>query len=374
MSYLPDSDRLDIAALSGLFRNTTNSYKYLFFLSLLTLIKERSFSIDKGILLRDIESEMLVTAWYPNVFFKLSFGTQDKISLALKQIQDTDNDRNVLSKSGRQTLRNRIVVDSYEKVQTYNFMRYVPNRILRPFFVRETKGMPDYLVDQKIPELAAKQFLERCPLFYFDESRERIFLHIDWIAYLERHQAIIEGWALWHWADYMQRRNPNIPAVTQKLFPPDQRESLNAQRKFWNSVIDQGDIRCIYTDRKICGDYELDHFLPWRFVAHDQLWNLIPVDPGANSSKSDQLPDKKYIDRLAETQHTALSIVQNRYSNDKWKKVVESYITGLHIEQLGDLLDRGKLKSAYHETLNPLMSTAKRQGFQSEWTYQGLYL
>ena len=256
MSYLPDSDRLDIAALSGLFRNTTNSYKYLFFLSLLTLIKERNFSIDKGILLRDIESEMLVTAWYPNVFFKLSFGTQDKISLALKQIQDTDNDRNVLSKSGRQTLRNRIVVDSYEKVQTYNFMRYVPNRILRPFFVRETKGMPDYLVDQKIPELAAKQFLERCPLFYFDESRERIFLHIDWIAYLERHQAIIEGWALWHWADYMQRRNPNIPAVTQKLFPPDQRESLNAQRKFWNSVIDQGEIRCIYTDKKICGDYE----------------------------------------------------------------------------------------------------------------------
>ena len=85
MSYLPDSDRLDIEALSGLFRNTTNSYKYLFFLSLLTLIKERNFSIDKGILLRDIESEMLVTAWYPNVFFKLSFGTQDKISLALKQ-------------------------------------------------------------------------------------------------------------------------------------------------------------------------------------------------------------------------------------------------------------------------------------------------
>ena len=116
------------------------------------------------------------------------------------------------------------------------------------------------------------------------------------------------------------------------------------------------------------------NFLPWRFVAHDQLWNLIPVNPGANSSKSDQLPDKKYIDRLAETQHTALSTVQNRYSNDKWKKVVESYITGLHIEQLGDLLDRDKLKSAYHETLNPLMSTAKRQGFQSEWTYQGLYL
>ena len=315
---------------------------------------------------------MLVTAWYPNVFFKLSFGAQDKISSALKQIQDVDNDQNFLSKRGRQTLRNRIV-DSYEKMQNYNFMRYVPNRILRPFFAHETKGTKDSQIDRKIPELATKQFQERCPLFCFDEPRERIFLHIDWIAYLERHQTIIEGWALWHWADYMQRRNPNIPAVTRKLFPPDRRESLNAQRKFWNSVINRGDIRCIYTDRKIRGDYELDHFLPWRFVVHNQLWNLIPVDPTANSSKSDQLPAEIYIDRLAETQRTALSIVRDISSNDKWKKEVEPYITDLYIDQPDDLLDRNKLKSAYRRTLKPLMSIAKQQGFRSEWTYQRLY-
>ncbi len=335
-------------------------------------MKKRNFSLDKGILLRDLESEMLVTAWFPNVFFKLSFGAQDKISSALQQIQEVDNDQDFLSKRGRQTLRSRIV-DSYGKVQNYNFMRYVSSRILRPFFVHETKGMLDHLIDREISELAARQFQERRPLFCFDESRERIFLHIDWVAYLERHQAIIEGWALWHWADYMQRRNPNIPAVTRKLFPPDQRESLNKQRRFWNSVIGQGEIRCIYTDRKICGDYELDHFLPWRFVTHNQLWNLIPVDPGANSSKSDQLPTEGYIDRLAEIQHTALSIIRERSSNDKWKKEVESYTTDLYVDQPEDLLDRDRLKSAYRRTLKPLMSIAKQQGFQSEWIYRRLY-
>ena len=368
MPYLPDSDRLDIAALSGLFRHTTNSYKYLFFISLLTLIKEKNFAIDKGILLRELESEMLVTAWYPNVFFRLSFGAQDKISSALKQVPDVDNDQNLLSARGRQTLRS-CIVDSYGKMQDYKLMRYVPNRILRPFFADETTGMKDSQIDRKIPELATKQFQERCPLFCFDESQERILLHPDWIAYLKRHQAIIEGWALWHWADYMQRRNPNIPAVTRKLFPPDQREPLNKQRNFWNSVIEQGEIRCIYTDRKIGGDYELDHFLPWRFVTHNQLWNLIPVDPCANSSKSDQLPAARYIDRLAEIQRTALSIVRDRSSNDKWKKEVEPYITDLYIDQPEDLLDRDKLKSAYRRTLRPLMSIAKQQGFRSEWTY-----
>ena len=101
---LPNSDRLNIAALSGLFKKRTNSYKYLFFLSILTLLKNRNFEIDDGISLRDIEIEMLVTAWYPHVFFKLSFGTQDKISFALQLIPSIDNDQNLLSKTGRTSL------------------------------------------------------------------------------------------------------------------------------------------------------------------------------------------------------------------------------------------------------------------------------
>ncbi len=376
IQHLPYSDQLDVAALSGLFRHTTNSYKYLFFLSLLTLLKERNFEVDNGILLRDIETEMLVTAWYPHVFFKLSFGTQDKISSALRLIPIIDDDQNLLSKTGRKKLRKHVAF--YGEKLDYKLMRYVPNRILRPFFARETKGMSDHIVNQAIFELVAKQFQKRRPLFRFDEavyrldsrsSHECIFFHSDWMAYLKQHLTIIEGWALWHWADYMQRRNPGIPAITRKLFPPDRRESLNAQRKFWNTVIDETDIQCIYTEKKLDRRYELDHFLPWKFVAHNQLWNLIPVDPSANSSKSDCLPSEIYIDRLAETQHAALSIARDSFSDDKWKKKVEPYISDLYIDHPDDTLDCEKLKFSYRRTLKPLMSIAEQQGFQREWTY-----
>ena len=248
-------------------------------------------------------------------------------------------------------------------------MRYVPHRILRSFFAIETRGMPDQRVNRKVSKLADQQFYERRPLFRFDDSQECIFFHPDWIAYLKQHLTIIEGWTLWHWADYMQRRNPGIPAVTRKLFPPDRRESLNAQRKFWDAVIDKTNIRCIYTDNKLDRGYELDHFLPWKFVAHNQLWNLIPVDPQANSSKSDQLPSEIYIDRLAETQLAALSIARDSFSNDKWKKEVEPYITDLYITP-EDTLDCEKLKFAYRRTLKPLMSIAELQGFQRGWTYR----
>ena len=364
---LPHSDRLDIATLSGLFRHTTNSYKYLFFFALLTLLKDRRFETGDGILLRDIEVEMLVTAWYPHVFFKLSFGTQDKIASALRSIPQIDDERKLLPKSGRQKLRKLLA--SCDEVLDYELMRYVPHRILRPFFAGETRGMPDQRVNREVFNLAAERFCVRRPLFRFDNSEECILLHPEWVAYLKQNQTIVEGWALWNWADYMQRRNPGIPAVTRKLLPPDRRASLNVQRRYWDIAISESDIRCIYTGKKLDCGYELDHFLPWRFVAHDQLWNLIPADSYANSKKSDQIPCEKYIDSLAETQSTSLSIARDSMSDEKWKKVVEPYTTDLFI-CADQTLDHEVLKSAYHKTLIPLMSIAKQQGFGREWTYE----
>lgn len=364
---LPHSDQLDISALSRLFKKTTTSYKYLFFMSLLTLLKKRHFQVDGHIQLKDIEIEMLVTAWYPHVFFKLSFGSQDKIASALQSTPPIEDDRNLLSKTGRDKLRNHLA--NYGKVQDYGLMRYVRHRILRPFFETEMYGMTDHMVDREIPMLAAERFHERRPLFRFDNSKKRILLHPDWVAYLKQNQTIVEGWALWNWADYMQRRNPGIPAVTRKLFPPDERESLHKQKEFWNDVIGKTDIRCIYSGMKLGHGYDLDHFLPWRFVAHDQLWNLIPADSRANSSKSDQIPSDIYIDRLAETQRAALSIARDNMSDEKWAKKVEPYITDLYVTP-EESLDCEKLKIAYHKTLKPLMSIAEQQGFQRGWTYR----
>ena len=39
-------------------------------------------------------------------------------------------------------------------------------------------------------------------------------------------------------------------------------------------------------DQKI----SVDHFVPWQYVAHDELWNLHPTTKSINSSKSNNLP------------------------------------------------------------------------------------
>lgn len=59
---LPSSPQLDIAALSRLFRHTTTSYKYLFFLALLRTLRDRNFSSKRLIPQRELLIEMLVLA------------------------------------------------------------------------------------------------------------------------------------------------------------------------------------------------------------------------------------------------------------------------------------------------------------------------
>ncbi|MDY6901110.1 MAG: hypothetical protein SWZ49_23970, partial [Cyanobacteriota bacterium] len=65
MYNLPNDDSLNISALSRLFESTTNSYKYLYFLSLLDILKRENFDIVSPISFQDIIVEMLANAWYP---------------------------------------------------------------------------------------------------------------------------------------------------------------------------------------------------------------------------------------------------------------------------------------------------------------------
>jgi hypothetical protein len=77
---LPPSPSLNIAALARLFNDTTNSYKYLFFLSLLDILRRHPCQPTSPITFFDLIVEMLANAWFPHRDSKLSFGSQDKIA------------------------------------------------------------------------------------------------------------------------------------------------------------------------------------------------------------------------------------------------------------------------------------------------------
>lgn len=371
---LPTSDEVNVAALSRLFTDTTNSYKYVFFISLLDILVRRKFDISEPITFRELIIEMLANTWYPHTYFKLSFGIQDKVtetldSLALEITEPilkfTDTDKKLLRETiAAQSKLNQII---------RKLTRYVPFRLIIPFFETELKDIANRgksnEADVVVPKVAEDYFRDRKPLYRFDSdiysSCKAIVFHPAWAAYLEKHYSIIRGWASWEWLGYMQKRNPSTPALIYKLFAPSKRESLSEQTRYWKLILGSTDFYCIYSGRKLeIERFSLDHYLPWSFVAHDQLWNLIPTVPEINSSKSDNLPPDESFKKFVAAQHRSLGIWHIKLNKKDWNKTIEPYIENLGIHTEADLFDLEKLTSSYSNVVRPLISLASNQGFK----------
>ena len=376
---LPESNCVNVSALSGLFFNTTNSYKYLFFLAILEILKRRNFENFSPITFREIVIEMLANAWYPYTFFQLSFGTQDKISQKLSLLKKRINIPLSGSNKNRTAEVRRAISNEDITDIVVSLRRYVPFLLLVPFCSAELKQKKD--IDKKrsvetlIPRIVYEEFQQLKPLYKFNSSSYKdsnsIIFHPDWINYLERNYSIVFSWASWEWLQYMQRRNPSTPALANKLFAPVNRSSLSKQLHYWKEILLSGEhIECIYSGQKIeLNKFSLDHYLPWSFVAHDQLWNLIPATPEANSSKSNNLPSKKYFLKFIEVQYLGLTHVHSSLSQQRWAKTVEPFVSDLGLNSTDDLLDLEKLINAYSNTISPLLSLAQNQGFSADWQF-----
>jgi hypothetical protein len=374
---LPAADGLNISALAGLFRHTTNSYKFVFFLALLDLLKRDPFKGNRPYTYAEITLEMLTIAWFAHTFFKLSFGVADKIAEKIDALDiDFQASTNLLARD-RQALRTALQKSDLQDAGS--LMNYVPYRLLRPFFEPHLNGVDKSsgIFERAMPRITNAHFATARPLYRFNSDDygqcASLTFHPDWVAYLETHFPIIHGWAAWHWLQYMQRRNPATPAIAHKLFPPAKRDTLATQTRYWRAILsasDRPERRCIYSGEVLTAEkFALDHYLPWSFVAHDPLWNLIPAPPSVNSAKSNHLPSADYLAGFVTLQHHGLSVAHRVLSPRAFGRFTEDYLTDLHLPSWEALLNIEPLAQAYQQNLNPLLTLAANQGFAPNWRY-----
>jgi 5-methylcytosine-specific restriction endonuclease McrA len=364
---LPDSDDLNVSTLSRIFGDVTASYKFLFFLAILEKLERTDFDIDAPINLQDLALDMLTLAWYPHVYFKLSFGKIDAIAQHLdERAPRSSTPSHLLHPWDKGAIRELLA----SRGGRLDLMRWVPYRLIRPFFP-ETRGIAkDGEVNLKIAEMSAEYFVSRKPPYKFDEKRTSIYLHPDWCTYFRKNISIVRAWVLWHWLLYMQKCNPNVPAVASKLIAIPERDALRNQTNFWTKVLESETFSCIYTGQLLkTKDISLDHYVPWSFVVHDQLWNLIPTTKSANSKKSDLLPSEKYLDAFVNIQHRALLHSRNLFSEKVWRDYVSCYVADLSIPNYEMLLDLAALSRAYKLTISPMLQLAETNGFEAGWEY-----
>ena len=361
---LPAARGLDVLALARLFNDATNSYKHLFFRALLDEFRDGGFEARVFPLPR-LAVGMLAAAWYPNRVHLLSLGVQDKVAAALKAVDFVEEGLPSPTKVRQALLAKTPDVG--------DLMRFVPYRLIAPFFVADLRGVRDYQKNARIRQCADMVFQTVRPLYRFvGAGAGAIELHPDWAAYIAENFAIVSGWAERRWIAYLQSRNPLAPSVSEKIAPPGARAPLTVQTSYWSRAIAAmpEPPHCIYSGAPLTPDrFALDHFLPWTFVCHDALWNLVPVLPEANSSKGARLPDRRYVAGLVGFQHRGLEAARTVLNTKEWDIATAPFLGDLRLGP-SDLLNPNKLAAAYAGTLEPQLAIARAVGFEADWAYR----
>ncbi|MCM1218562.1 MAG: hypothetical protein NC548_29080 [Lachnospiraceae bacterium] len=354
---IPQSGLLTTNRLGKVFNNTVATYKFFWFVSIMQIHAKTD---NPRISVWDIVIRMVANAWYPIHYFRLSFGKSDSlfnIVMELQRITQIPIDASAVTIIEELTDR---LNDKQIKKLLHTLTQNVPYRFLRPWI--DTSDNKEIVYRSQLSENECLYSL------YKKNSEFYIVLNPAWNTYLHNHYNILVDFAYWNLTIFLQVRNPNVPAIPNKLIRPETRNSLSVQHRYWDTVINiGGPIRCIYTGKELhTSDYELDHFIPWSFVSHDLLWNLIPSDGSINSSKSNKLPDLSYyLPKLAELQHNSLRMI---LASNKEPKALEDFISlGYTARELADM-NIVRFMELYKRTFTPINQIALNMGFET-WRY-----
>ncbi|WP_027623969.1 HNH endonuclease domain-containing protein [Clostridium lundense] len=362
---LPVSNKVDSKTFSRLLddERVVASYKMYWLLGILEEVSLGNTIIEFNSLI----ARMIVGAWYPTMQYKLSFGMFDNLKTPIHYVAAKYG---FPSNCNEGELLKFLCENEDEELKKMikNLTSNVPYRLLSPFFSEQLRGKKDGCKDKLIAELSLNS--DNCLYKIVKGDKNKIILNKGWADYLNDNYRVIKSWIYYKLVCFLQKRNRNVPAIAFKLEAPKMRNLTTATR-LWKEIIDVKNIKDIYTGKAFTdvnysnyGVLSIDHFIPWSFVLHDEMWNLVPTFKNINSSKSDKLLNyNRYIDSFCDMQYEAVT-----YISEKGKeKALESYIDALKIERFKEYL-KYKPKEAFIERLkqciSPLYQIAENQGFQ----------
>jgi hypothetical protein len=290
---------------------------------------------------------MVAHSWFTVNYFHVSFGKQDKLQSAIEKLKKLegltiDVNRDKIIKQLSLTVQKQTI-----KELSY-FNSEVPHRFLSPWFKADNMSLAYEL---------SRSFSNQC---LYALHKDNIEINPVWVSYLQRNARLLKDFCYWNLAMYLQTKNPNVPDIPNKLIKLPIRTALNEQRKkFWDIVIGElGGVDCIYTNKSLgIGNYAVEHFIPYAFVSHDLIWNLIPADRSFNSFKSDKLPLlADHFTPFFNLQQKAVEIIKHQLPNNKF---LDEYLT-----LFTDLTPKYFNKDKFFEQVQPLVTIASNNGFE----------
>lgn len=367
---VPYSREVDYITFSRVLKDdrVVASYKMYWLLAILDEVQEGNVEIE----FRKLITRMIAYAWYPISKFRLYFGAWDNLGKVVNYISDTYNLKPNINKGELIDFiynSNDKELNKMIKNLTYN----VPHKFLSPFYEGIAKEP-----SLKTVMILSKEHKRWIYEIYRNSDEENcIRIREGWDDYLKYNYKMIQGWVYYKLVCFLQKRNPNVPGIAMKLEAPLNRK-LTTQTKIWTSIIERKNIIDLYIglpftkeNYKEHGNLSMDHFIPWSFVLHDQMWNLVPTFKNINSQKSDNLFNyEDYIEGLAKLQYDAFCFVVD----DKRENEIEEYRGILRVPDAVAFRGEGSYEEffkRYKEGTCPIYNIAANQGFK---VVNGIYI
>ena len=366
---LPYSDNLNTGYLARLFDNTSECYKLFWFKAIVTAVGNGKTVLTY----EELIDKMIADAWFMVTEYHLNLGPKDTLQSAIELM----NAKNPELKSSEKEnviidyLANSIDKDinSKKRTLTYN----VPYRLQAPF-LSDLKGK-----SWNVPtaDLASRINQGESLIYYFETINglsSRIVVNDDWAEYIKKNREILLGWIEYHMIHYLQKRNPSVPGIADKLYPPQERK-LEKVKKYWKLVLSVEPIREIYNNQELAdGDISIDHFVPWSYVAHDEFWNLSPTTKSINSSKSNYLPNwDVYFPKLAKLEYQSYQLMwKNETIHKEFDKCAKEHINNEDIYQriYGKGYNFKEFTRRLETVIRPVYYAAHDCGFDWNWEYK----
>lgn len=360
---LPYSDRLDIAHFSRLFDNKSECYKLFWFQAVARKIKEGQDTVAFEALI----DEMIADAWYMVLEYRLNLGPNDALEKvvhrlgAVSHMKSCEKKENILAYLAG--CRDKEVT-ALKRTLSQN----VPYRLQAPFM----DSMKGKEWNRSGKKLAQRINQEQRLMYYFLQFNgldTKIRIQKDWADYISRNYEIIQGWVELNLIQYLQRRNPSVPGIVDKLEPPRER-NLEKVKRYWRMLVSIHPMREIYGETLLdTRDLSIDHFVPWSYVAHDELWNLTPTTRRINSSKSNSLPDwDRYFPTLCRSEYLSYQLMWEYPEVHKaFDQCAKEHLNNQEIRSR--LYQKGLSQAAFsrqlEEVLLPVYQSARSMGFSS---------
>jgi hypothetical protein len=366
---LPMDESIPVNLLAAIFKDKNQSYKLFWFKAIIDVVCEGKTVIKYD----DLLNRMIAEAWYMVMEFHLNLGPADAIEIMINKLSQIQNLKSTEKKESIISFLNEST-DINIKEAKNKLVLNVPYRLQAPFLGKLTES--EWRNVEFVSNLASQN---KRMLYYYERLKDRsmqIRINEIWISYIKKNVAILKGWIQNEMIHYLQRRNPNVPGIPFKLSPPEKRD-LKSATEFWKATMENYAIQDIYTGKTLnssnvieLGCIAIDHFIPWSYVASDEMWNLTPTFSSVNSSKSNFLPGREDdINKLAIQHYKSFLIAnENKEMMKLFQKFKKKHLNSYDIENklYRKDISEGEFSQNLISIVKPVYLSASNMGF-GDW-------